>query len=479
MARRSPGFVTKQPHSKSRGGCLTCKRKKIKCDEARPKCRYCQQRKFDCEYVQRFSSKTPESSSSHEASPQPLSNEVDFYISSSQSLIPPSNTSIGTFTSLDHYLLQYYETHVWQRFVMWDDPVIKTLHKDVVPKMGISHTFLLYSLLSIAATQSNIQNPSKQVEKQALVYRQKTFESYKTALQRITPDNYEAVLATGTFLLSLVLPLASYTDEEYLDWLFSLLKLSEGLRVLASLRWDHGIEKLSVYPLVRRESRILPPPPIINPATHVPTGTLGATPISPNPPPTYASSHLAGHNGLFLPPLLTSVFENTVSLQDDFGLYVATLLPAFQALSPIFLSLYYYHITEDFGIRISVFPSFLTSEFLHLVRQREPRALVLVAWWFALADLVPQGWWVGETVRRVVAAIGREVQRGDDEVAKMTVCGAERIVQVFESEGGEEAAKSVFDGWRGVRWEVGPMDLAAWETAQLVHLESLFHDITV
>ncbi|EUC49930.1 hypothetical protein COCMIDRAFT_83310 [Bipolaris oryzae ATCC 44560] len=479
MVRRSPGFVTKQPHSKSRGGCLTCKRKKVKCDEARPKCRYCSQRKFDCEYVQKSSSATPESLSSHEASPQLLSNEADFCISSSQSLIPSTNTSIGIFTSLDHYLLQYYATHVWQRFVMWDDPAVKTLHKDVVPKMSISHTFLLYSLLSIAATQSNIQSPSKQVEKQALVYRQKTFESYKTALQRITAENYEAVLATGTFLLSLVLPLPNYTDEQYLDWTFSLLKLSEGLRVLASLRWNHGIEKLSVYPLVRRESRILPPPPIINPATYVPIGPLGTTPVTPNPPPTYTSSHLADQHGLFLPPLLTSLFESTMSLQDESASYVATLLPTFQALSPIFLSLYYHHLTEDFGIRISVFPSFLTSDFLHLVRQREPRALVLIAWWFALADLVPKGWWVGETVRRVVAAIGREVERGNDDVAKMAVIDAERIVQVFESEGNEEAAKSVFEGWGGVRWEVGPVDLAAWEAACLVHLESRFHDITV
>jgi len=362
---------------------------------------------------------------------------------------------------------------------MWDDPVVKGLHKDVIPKMGVSHAFLLYSLLSIAATQSNIQSPNKQVEKQALVYRQKTFESFKTALQRITPENYEAVLATGTFLLSLVLPLPSYTDEEYIDWTFSLLRLSEGLRVLASLRWGHGIEKLSVYPLVRRESRILPPPPIINPATYVPTGPLGATPATPNPPPTYTSSHLADRHGLFLPPLLTSLFESTMSLQDESGSYVAMLLPAFHALSPIFLSLYYYHLTEDFGIRISVFPSFLTPAFLRLVRQREPRALVLIAWWFALADLVPKGWWVGETVKRVVAAIRREVQCGDDEVAKMAARGAESIVQVFESEGGEEAAKSVFEGWRGVRWEVGPMDFAAWEAACLVHLESRFHDILV
>jgi hypothetical protein len=30
MVRKSAGFVSKKPHKKSRGGCLTCKRKKVK-----------------------------------------------------------------------------------------------------------------------------------------------------------------------------------------------------------------------------------------------------------------------------------------------------------------------------------------------------------------------------------------------------------------------------------------------------------------
>ncbi len=30
MARRNPGFVSKKPHRKSRGGCMTCKKKKVK-----------------------------------------------------------------------------------------------------------------------------------------------------------------------------------------------------------------------------------------------------------------------------------------------------------------------------------------------------------------------------------------------------------------------------------------------------------------
>jgi hypothetical protein len=30
MVRRSAGFVSKKPHRKSRGGCLVCKRKRVK-----------------------------------------------------------------------------------------------------------------------------------------------------------------------------------------------------------------------------------------------------------------------------------------------------------------------------------------------------------------------------------------------------------------------------------------------------------------
>jgi hypothetical protein len=445
----------------------------MQCDETRPECHYCSQRNFSCEYVQDIlPTALKTSSSSPEVLSQPLDNVVAFHVSACQPPSPPFYTSIGVFTPLDHYLLRYYETHVWQRFAGWDDAAIKRLHKDVVPRLGVSHPFLLYSLLSIAATQSNMESPSKQVENQALIYRQKTLESYRDALQHITTDNYEAVLVTGRVLLSLVLPLPSYTEAEYLNWITSMLKLNEGLRILASLRWNDGIEKLAVYPLVQRELRSLPPSPIVHRDAHVPpAGRLGTTPVTPNPPPTYTSHHFPQQTSLFLPPLLASLFENTMALDAQSEPYKAALLPVFQALSPILLSLYYYRLNQDVYIRISAFPSFLMPDFLSLVHQHEPRALVLIAWWFALADLVPQGWWVGENVRRFLAAIRSEVERRDDVVAKEAMCGAERIVQAFESEGGEAAAQSVFEGWGEVEWEEGPTRALEWEIAQWTRLE--------
>lgn len=341
--------------------------------------------------------------------------------------------------------MHYYKTSVWQKFMIWDNALVKTLHKDVVPRLGVSHPFLLYAILSIAATQSNSQSPNKQVEKQALMYRQRTFELYKKALQDITAENYEAVLLTSALMLAFVAPAASSTDQDYLEWMFCMLKLSEGLRILAGRRWDHGIETLSVYPLVRRELRTLPPPPVIHGGIQAPGGPLGSTPTNPNPPPTYASSQPLQETCLFLPPSLTTFLESISATSTSLSnTHIATLLPAFHALSPIFLSLYYYHLNEDFYVRISVFPTFLMPNFLHLVQQREPCALVLMAWWFALAGLAPSGWWLSERVKRVVDAIGKEIARGNDEEAKMAFTGAERIVYETEVMGIDKAASNVF-----------------------------------
>lgn len=387
--------------------------------------------------------------------------------------MPPSHTSIGALRSFDHYLLDHYKTFVWRGFVVRDDAATNTLHQDIVPRLGVSHSFLLYAMLSMAATHSNEQNPNKDVEKQALVYRQKTFESYKEALKDITADNYEAVLATGSLLLAIAPAPSSRDDEGYLDWMFSMLKLNEGLRILAGLRWSQGIEKLSIYPLVRRELRILPPPPVIDTrGLEVPIGPLGTTPVTPNPAPTYTASQLPRQTRLFLPPPLMALLESIVQANKPGPVdwHRATLMPVFHVLSPIFLSLYYHHLNPDFYVRIYVFTSFLMPEFLQLVREREPRALVLLAWWFALAGLVPKGWWLGNRVRRVVGAIVQVVRSKDNDVAKVAIKGAEKIVETSEREGKEEAAKGLFEGWSGVCWDEGPDKAEAWEFAESVNM---------
>lgn len=48
LAKRRP--MPRKGHRKSRNGCISCKRRKVKCDEAIPKCRGCVRLELDCMY---------------------------------------------------------------------------------------------------------------------------------------------------------------------------------------------------------------------------------------------------------------------------------------------------------------------------------------------------------------------------------------------------------------------------------------------
>ncbi|KAL5119928.1 hypothetical protein ACEQ8H_002026 [Pleosporales sp. CAS-2024a] len=361
--------------------------------------------------------------------------------------------------------------NTWQAFAARGDDKTQAIHREWVPQMSVSHPYLLYAVLSITASHYDALQPSKRVQDKALVYRQKTFEAYTQALQNMTSDNYETIVLTATLMLALHSPpAASAADQDHVEWMHSLLKLSEGLRILVSLRWAQGIEHMSVYPVVRRELRTLPPPP---PPLPPPTGAsqqpvvvvepraappLGTTPDHPNPASTYPHPHAQTRpNTLFLPPPLRSLLDADAD---------ATLLPVLHALSRVILSLYYYHLNPDFYVRIMAFSSFLMPDFVALVQAQEPSALLLLMCFFALADCVPHPWWDGSRVGAISGALGRAIRvresSGDGSVLE-ALAWVERIVRVNASEGAERAAESVFDDWEGVNWAEGPIKAQEWE----------------
>jgi hypothetical protein len=435
-------------------------------------------RRLDCEYphVSSFKS-SPSDAQSLVATEIPVGVKPNDITSRIPSWIfPVAHASDGQLSLEALELLHHYKTSTWQSFAIRGDATTYTLHRERVPQLSVSHSYLLYALLSTAASHINSLQPSKQREQQALVYRHKTFQSYSKELQNITSDNYETIIVTGTFLLALIpWPEKDAGDEEQLEWINSLLKLGEGLRILASLRWAQGIEKLSIYPLVCRELRTLPPPPLIITPDKIPlqtlAGPLGTTPDHPNPAPTYGLPYAIPFAGfVFLPPALMSLLEHIIHPPDsgppDFD--ANALVPVFHVLSPIFLSLYYYHLNPDFNVRVFVFTSFLMPDFLALVKAREPRALTLIAWFSALGALVPTGWWIDTRMSDLVRALGRMIRQHGDVRIIEAFRGAEDVVEVLHGEGREKAAQNIFEGWDGVDWEEGPRKAQEWEANLLV-----------
>jgi hypothetical protein len=387
--------------------------------------------------------------------------------------MPAVNAATGRLSLDEVELLHHYRNYTWQNFTFRGDEAIQKIHQEVVPQLGVTQPYLLTALLSVAASHRNSLQPSKKFEDQALVYRQKTFQSYTKELQNITSENYETILLTSMFTMALIpYPGRNAGDDANLEWLSGILKLSEGLRILAGLRWSQGIEKLSIYPLMSREVRTLPPPPVVA-TLQMRAGPLGSTPEHPNPPSTYGMQNLMppAAGAVFLPPPLMALLEDIEHPPDKgpIDMHHNTLYPVFHVLSPTFLSLYYYHLNPDFNVRTFVISSFLMPDFLALVKAREPRALVLVAWWFALMCVIPKGWWLNSR-GGVVRTLSRVIRQSGDTKVIAALEGAVRIVDIVEREGVEKGAESIFEGWEGVNWEDGPRRADEWERGLLVEL---------
>ncbi|PSN66070.1 hypothetical protein BS50DRAFT_574536 [Corynespora cassiicola Philippines] len=527
MARRSAGFVTKRAHTKSRAGCTTCKRKKVKCDESLPKCGYCALRKLECIYP-RVQSSSPASAGAVVSRTHSIQIDVevdyghdpgynDSCVEIPPWITPATFASGGKLAAVDLQYLHEYKTSTWRSLTVQHDGAVLNVFQNWVPREAISRDYLLYAILSISASHSNLYLRTDQTQKQVLKYREKAFACYNNALKNITSENYESLLVTALFMSGMAVPPELPCDDNaILTWISSLLTMMQGLRIMAGLKWATGIENLAVFPIFRRELRTLPPPPVIHlppdPCLIQDHGPFGHTPEHPNPPGTYKrnpsprielgtdmsnlpfrplelmSAGSSPHSPpswkksaswqlpspTFLPPSLLTLLKSLVnpSSTGPIDLHRNALVPVLHALSPIFLSLYYYHLDNDFYTRVQVFPTFLMPEFLALVRNREPRALVIAAWWFSFMQLMPNAWWLEGIIPRVLQAISNEVMRCNDGSLMDSVAGAFKIAKTARTCGKEVGARVVFEGWDGVNWDDGPKREEQMRFEELVDLDT-------
>ena len=504
----------------------------MQCDENRPSCSYCALRILECVYLTDMRNEQSVPSSEHCPSSNDELNSLNGTLDSPLRYTPSLITSSGQLGATELRYLHHYKTNVWSVMSLQENDQVAFINRDWVPQTSISTSHMLYSILSISAMHlhSRSQSTTPGEEALALTYRQKAFTSYNIALRNITSENYESLLITSMWMMVLVHPPAlPCTDNVCLAWASSLFTMMQGLRILASLKWASGIEKLTIYPLFRRELKKLPPPPMLTPlpdwffyTSGRPQGDEWRRPNAPEDTYTEGVPECTGPNvqplgslvaslqpqsagvlvddtkigchpqrlmfasnsphaplswkankpswalpaPAFLPPpllvLLQRLVDNTQTGPLDF--HRPVLIPVLHALSPIFLSLYYYRLSPDVHVRIFVLPTFLTAEFLALVRNQEPRALVLLGWWFALLTLLPQTnkWFTSASIARLLQSVSNVIMRNCDRVLMDAMEGAYRIIAEEQRGGREAAARTIFEKWEGVIWEEGPEREEQW-----------------
>ncbi|KAL2066708.1 hypothetical protein VTL71DRAFT_2780 [Oculimacula yallundae] len=377
----SSDFIPKRPHKKSRGGCGTCKSRKVKCNEAKPKCAYCEKRDLECIYIARSTKSSSSSSTQSSVSPSfsgdpgdlgDLGDQGDDFIfdfnedvenidrSWEMAMIgtPAPQTifpAIGFLTSIDLRYMHHWSTSTWSTLAVghWSDGVLRT----EVPSLAFEFSFLQDCMLGIASLhqQQLLPDPSQAI-RQTAIYRSRALSSFRTALSDVQwgTRKYEAALITS--LLLVLLCSKDYATEDGELIVVNWLILYRGLSSVINLKSYADIHSLSVSPIFRRERAPLKELPVI-------------------------------------PKILVTMMRDIEPTDPDFGIlehYCFTL----DALGLLFGQLRESGPGPELSIRVITWPSFIRHDIARAAQQRRPRILVILAYYLVFIRLVRDLWWV-------------------------------------------------------------------------------------
>lgn len=226
-------FITKRPHKKSRGGCQTCKSKRVKasssggssyitdfykCDEALPTCGFCEKRDFACVYNIKppkqsssspvFSSRSPSGASTIDFATPPGtldSNAVGVLLEPLvHAPLKAITASVGPLSSTDLRLMHHWSTSTWTTIAVGAEQ--NSLLLTDVPQLAFKNEYLLNCMLGIASLHQEVLDPtSTEHPKTTVGYRARALSGFREALSATDPAtlDWEAALMMALLLLIL------------------------------------------------------------------------------------------------------------------------------------------------------------------------------------------------------------------------------------------------------------------------------------
>ncbi|EAW11062.1 Zn(II)2Cys6 transcription factor [Aspergillus clavatus NRRL 1] len=206
---QSPPYHARRPHKKSRSGCSTCKRRRVKCDETKPICRRCDKIGASCVY-----SPVPGSSPENNAlekvkGPDRTAfafslNDLESRINSTLELNggiysvdgvkDPKSAHPITLVAFEHFIRSSTKTvcHPSIRHVMESDMI----------RTAFQSPHLMYTILGVGSLHLSRMRPQTQVYRLAEAYFwQQAIKAYQEALLgRVTAQNVDALISTCMFM---------------------------------------------------------------------------------------------------------------------------------------------------------------------------------------------------------------------------------------------------------------------------------------
>ncbi|RSL55469.1 hypothetical protein CEP54_009372 [Fusarium duplospermum] len=279
---------SRRTHTKSRTGCINCKRRKVKCDEARPACFHCKRHGVPCSL-----------SSPNNATESPIDLGYSIHSAHLPNLTPSTPGSIGSpadpslFVNLSHpspsdqmapfppqelwtrdcELMHHYCTVTSRTLSLREDMI--HVWNVAIPRLGYQSPFVMHGILALAAAQKAYLLPSSRKIYLPLADYHQTLgsEGYRHQLQTFDLSNWMPVFgfASVVVLHMLTLPtrMENHTLESPLTNLLELANLLRGIKTTLQpiisrvVRTEFAPVVYSVW-LLESDEKSEPCPPLDN-----------------------------------------------------------------------------------------------------------------------------------------------------------------------------------------------------------------------
>ncbi|KAJ5389245.1 uncharacterized protein N7496_000313 [Penicillium cataractarum] len=174
-------LVCRRSHTKSRKGCIACKERHTKCDEARPSCSLCIRRGLECLYPS-----APEKAKGERSSRTQLNSDDSSTSCNVKSETPSRLYEMKLFY---HYLLTTSHT-------LTTDPQLQFFWLSWVPKVATSHEYVMDFVLALAAlhlASSTLGTDESQTWlRSALQYHTRALAGFRESLKLISSEGSRA-----------------------------------------------------------------------------------------------------------------------------------------------------------------------------------------------------------------------------------------------------------------------------------------------
>lgn len=283
---------------------------------------------------------------------------------------------------LELKLLHTYDTKTGRSIVFDPDDAASRAYIDQVPSLALSNDALLYSLLSFTALHLIEIDPQNTTQMRIVYHRywHQALKAHNRELQTLGPANFNAVCITSTFIrLNAWVRLRDRTLNPYtppMEW----FQTSRGaMRVFAvAHQWMSASQHSMTTRLTKRMPFVFD--------EEAKFGTVNRESLL----------HLLGQVGddilEHVPVVEQNAYQKTIS-------YLGGICAAMAAQGA----------SSEICRRLILFPYLVPAHFGELMQEYQPRALVILAYYFALLSRFRRIWWMGTAGEREVRALAMTV----------------------------------------------------------------------